>query len=150
MSLVMRAPTTLNVHIEAPVEKVFDFWADPHNWTTFGSPGMQDVTAKEIVVTPEGVGTTHAWEGRLAGLPYKVKGTFTEFERNRRIVDEYEGQLMGKFIYRFEPEGSGMQLTMEHDPGPISIIPVLGVYLEDEELRTHLKALELLKEHLER
>lgn len=150
MSLIMRAPTTLRIHIEAPVEKVFEFWADPHNWTTFGSPGMEGVVPKEIVVSPEGVGTTHSWEERIAGRTYEVKGTFTEFERNRRIVDEYEGHLMGKFIYRFEPEGTGMQLTMEHDPGPISAIPILGVYLEDGELRMHLKALELLKKHLER
>jgi uncharacterized protein YndB with AHSA1/START domain len=149
MALLLASPTTLSVHIEAPVEEVFAFWADPTNWTRFGSPGMQDVDLKEVNVTPEGVGTTHHWAMKIAGIPYEVKGRFTEFVKDRRIVDVYEGHLMGKFVYRFKPEGSGMQLTMEHDPGPIAAVPVLGVYWEDQELKTHLKALELLKAHLE-
>ena len=149
MALLSASPTTLSVHIEAPVEKVFAFWADPANWKTYGSPGMQDVELKEVVVTPEGVGTMHRWVMKVAGVRYELTGRFTEFTKDRRIVDVYEGHLMGKFIYRFAPEGSGMQFTIEHDPGPIAAVPVLGVYLEDQELKTHIKALELLKAHLE-
>lgn len=149
MALLMADPTTLRIHIEAPVEKVFEFWADPANWKKFGSPGMQDVELVSVAITPEGVGTTHHWKGRMGGVPYEIRGRFTEFTRNRRIVDEYEGHLMGKFIYRFEPEGTGMQLTMEHDPGAVGMIPVLGMFLEQEATRTHLKSLDLLKRHLE-
>ena len=143
---VVAAPTTLNVHIEAPVEKVFAFWANPANWSQVT---QMKYTMGELVVRPEGVGTHYTGKVKVAGVPYEITGHFTEFVLNERIVETESGHLTGTFVYGFEPEGSGMQFTFEHIPAAIGKIPVVGAIVEGQMTRTSQKFLEDLKKLME-
>ena len=99
-----------SIHIEAPVEKVFDFFKDPRN--------MEDIVAtpmavKDVKLTKEGVGTYYSWASKTPGLRLEGFDVYTEFVRNQRITDRSSWGLPGDWTFLFEPEGSGMQLTAE-------------------------------------
>jgi len=143
---VVAAPTTLKIHIEAPVEKVFAFWANPANWSQVT---QMKYTMEELVVTPEGVGTHYTGKVKVAGVPYEIKGHFTEFVLNKRIVETESGHLTGTFGYGFEPERSGMQFTFEHIPAAIGKVPVVGALFEWQATRIGQRFLEDLKELME-
>ena len=57
-----------NITINAPVKKVFDYIADP-SLTPEWLPGM--IETKDIVQTKEGVGSTHNWIYKMAGMTFK-------------------------------------------------------------------------------
>jgi hypothetical protein len=99
-----------SIHIEAPVEKVFDFFKDPRN-VPEGIPEPYEV--KDVKLTEEGVGTYYRWVVRIAGLPVEGFDVYTEFIPNQRITDRSSLSMTRDFITSFEPEGSGMLLTIE-------------------------------------
>jgi hypothetical protein len=68
-------------------------------------------------MTDEGVGTYYRWVIRIAGLPVEGFDVYTEFIPNRRITDRSSFSMTRDFITSFEPEGSGMKLTMETGHG---------------------------------
>ena len=98
-----------SIHIEAPVEKVFDFFKDPRNMAE-GAAGPE---VKDFKMTDEGVGTYYSWVFRIAGLPIEGFDVYTEFIPNQRIRDRSSSSMTRDFIFSFEPEGSGMKLTVE-------------------------------------
>jgi hypothetical protein len=102
-----------SIHIEAPVEKVFDFVKDPRN-VPEGIPGPE---VKDVKMTEEGVGTYYSWVFRIAGLPIEGFDVYTEFIPNQRITDRSSFSMTRDFVISFEPEGSGMKLTVETDHG---------------------------------
>ncbi len=145
--LFMAGPTTLTIHIEAPVAKVFAFWADPGNWQQVV---QAEYTIRDIVVTPEGVGTTYREVEKVArGVRWEYRGRFTEFVVNERIVEEYEGHLAGTFVYQFAQQGSGMQFTLEHIPAAIGKVPVVGAVMEGQMARKLQRLLTDLKTLME-
>ena len=99
-----------SIHIEAPVEKVFDFVKDPRN-VPEGVTVPYEVT--DVKLTEEGVGTYYSWTSKTPGLGFEGFGVYTEFILNQRITDRSSWSIFGDFITSFEPEGSGMKLTME-------------------------------------
>ena len=99
-----------SIHIEAPVEKVFDFFKDPRN--------MQGVLAtpfvvKDVKLTEEGVGTYYSWATKIPGLRFEGFDVYTEFVPNERITDRTSSGISGDWTFSFEPEDSGMRLTAE-------------------------------------
>ena len=145
--LFMAEPTTVTIYIEAPVGKVFSFWADPENWKQVAAT---EYTFEDIVVTPEGVGTTYREVEKVApGVCLKYLGRFTDFVANERIVEEYEGHLAGTFLYQFEPQGSGMQFTLKHTPATIGRVPVVGAIIERQMARKSQRLLTDLKTVME-
>ena len=116
-----------SIHIEAPVEKVFDFCKDPRN--------VLDVTAapfavKDVKLTEEGVGTYYSWASKTPGLRFEGFDVYTEFVPNQRITDRSSSGLPGDWTFSFEPEGSGMQLTAEVHHRSFWRIPPLGELVE--------------------
>ncbi len=57
-----------SIHIEAPVEKVFAFWANPENLNklTPELPYFEEVI-EDVKVTPGGVGTTYRTVIKVGG-----------------------------------------------------------------------------------
>ncbi len=102
-----------SIHIEAPVEKVFDFVKDPRNVPE----GATVPEVKDVKLTDEGVGTYYSWVLRVAGLPIEGFDVYTEFIPNQRITDRSSFSMTRDFIFSFEPEGSGMKLTAETGHG---------------------------------
>ncbi len=112
-----------SIHIEAPVQRVFDFVMDPAHHDLDLEPFGSQVD--DVKVTKEGVGTYYSWHGKIAGLPIRGFDVLTDVVPQRHITDRSSIPLAGTWDYDFEPEGSGTKLTMEHHPGLLWRIPPL-------------------------
>ena len=132
-----------SIHIEAPVEKVFDFVKDPRN-VPEGVTLPYEV--KDVRLTEEGVGTYYSWAIKTPGRRFEGFDVYTEFIPNRRITDKCSAPLAGDWTYSFEPEGSGMKLTAESHHRSFWRIPLLrqlvdwGKSMGSERLLSALKA----------
>ncbi len=133
-----------SIYIDAPVERVFDFFKDPGNWREFESPAV----ITDVVLTPEGTGTRYRWEARLAGLRIAGLNTFTEVVPNTRITDESSRSFEGTWTYSFEREGTGTRVTMENRQTSFWRIPPLS-QLMDFLAGGHERVLSELKARLE-
>ncbi len=99
-----------SIHIEAPVEKVFDFIKDPrYEQDIFAMP----FAYKDVKLTKEGVGSSYGWASKTPVLRWEGFDVYTEFVPNQRITDRSSSSFVGDITYSFEPEGSGMKLTIE-------------------------------------
>jgi uncharacterized protein YndB with AHSA1/START domain len=116
-----------SIHIEAPVEKVFDFIKDPRN--------MQGILATpfaptDVKPTKEGVGSYYGWVTKTPVFRMEGFDVYTEFVPNQRITDRSSSGLAGDWTFSFEPEGSGTQVTMESHPRSFWRIPPLRQLVE--------------------
>jgi hypothetical protein len=136
---------TSSVYVDAPVEVAFDCIKHPGNFNEL----MPGVRFTEITTTPDGVGTRYRFETRVAGFPVRGTGVFTEVLANRRIHDETSIAVEGAFDWRFEPEGAGVHVTIEHHPGRLWNVPFVGRLLADGYERTDRQVLARLKAKLE-
>ena len=99
-----------SIHVEAPVETVFDYVKDPAHFYD-AMPGRMRSKLKAVNMTPEGVGTTYEWlQGHLAG--FELVGVITRQESvdNERIVDSSSTGPV--WTWTFEPDGDGTSLTL--------------------------------------
>jgi uncharacterized protein YndB with AHSA1/START domain len=116
-----------SIHIEAPVEKVFDFFKDPRNMPeAIAAP----FAVKDVKLTEEGVGTYYSWVTKTPVLRMEGFDVYTEFVPNQRITDRSSMGLPGDWTFSFEPEGSGMQLTAESHHRSFWRIPPLMQLVE--------------------
>ncbi len=100
-----------SVHIDAPVERVFDYMKDPqHFWDSFPGSARGNSTMTDVSLTPEGVGSTYAWRGKM--FIFRIDGVMTreEYIPNERIVDRSSTGPVWTFL--FEPDPSGTTLTV--------------------------------------
>jgi hypothetical protein len=118
----MARSLTNSVHIDAPLAEVFACVRDPSNFDRL----MPDVTFSDVVLTPDGVGTTYRFETRVAGLPIRGRGEYTEFTSDRHIHDETTVASEGSFDWTFEAEGDGVRVTITHSPGRYWGLPIIG------------------------
>jgi hypothetical protein len=102
-----------SIHIEAPVETVFDSFKEPAKFMDLAPVSTQ---VDEVKVTKEGVGTYMSWHTRIAGLPMRGFDVLTDVIPNKHITERSSNPLVGTWLYDFEPEGSGTKVTMEHNP----------------------------------
>ena len=102
-----------SIHIEAPVEKVFDLVKDPR-YVPEGITMHFEVTDAKL--TGEGVGSYYRWATKTPVLRIEGFDVYTEFVPNQRITDRSSSSLVGDITILFEPEGSGTKLTMEGHP----------------------------------
>lgn len=111
-----------SIYIDAPVEKVFDYCANPRaSWST----GSEQMSAEllDVTMTKEGVGTYYSWAMKFAGLRYEGFDVYTEFVPNKRFVDRSSASFAGTWTYDFEPEGSGTRLTVQRHPASFWALP---------------------------
>jgi hypothetical protein len=135
-----------SIHVEAPVEKVFDFFRDPGNWHSTEPEGIE---FKDVRLTQEGIGTHYSWSAKFAGFSLEGFDVFTEFIPNQRITDRSSSSLEGTWTYLFEPDGSGTMLTVENRVRSFWRIPPLERLLEWAAAKTHEPRFARLKEALE-
>jgi uncharacterized membrane protein len=114
-----------SIIINAPVEKVFSYMDDPMSnpeWL----PGMIDV--RDVVQTPNKVGTHFRWTYKMAGIRFEGETTTTEYIPNKRVVTQSKGGISSTWTFTYEPHEKGTKLTLSVD---YSIpIPVLGKLAE--------------------
>ena len=102
---------TRSTHIDAPVEKVFDYVEDPHHFfEAFDEEWRRHMAIADVHVTPEGVGTTARLMGRMF-LVFHMEWVMTreEYVRNERIVDK--ANTGGVWTFTFAPDETGTTLT---------------------------------------
>lgn len=135
-----------SIHIEAPVEKVFDFVKDPRNLRGGARVPME---VKEVKLTEEGVGSYYSWVVRIAGLPVEGFDVYTEFIPNQRITDRSSFSMTRDFVTSFEPEGSGTKLTMETGHGSVWRFPPFKQLVDRVQTMISERFLSALKAQME-
>ena len=97
-----------SVTIKAPVEKVFDFMADPNNFPEIW-PSMVEV--KNIQKTASG-GNKFEFTYKMAGMRIKGISEGTEWIKNKLNVTESKKGIQSKFTWTYKPEAGGTKLTV--------------------------------------
>ena len=125
-----------SITINAPVEKVFNYIADPMSGIDW-MPSMMNVKD----VSGSGVGQTHRWTYKMAGIPFEGETTTTEHVQNERIVTQSKGGITSTFIFDFEPhdEGTALKMVIEY----AIPVPVLGKIAEKIVLRRNEREADL-------
>ena len=100
-------PNQRSIHIDAPVQKVFDHVKDPNN---FVMADPEPVHLSNLSLTPEGVGSTWETSWRAFGLPLHAAWTRAEYIPNQRIVDRASTGVT--WTYTTEPDPSGTTLYL--------------------------------------
>jgi uncharacterized protein YndB with AHSA1/START domain len=136
---------TNSIHIDAPVAEVFAYVKDPSNFNQL----MPDVTFSDVSLMPDGVGTTYRFEARVAGLPIRGQGEYTEFIPDRHIHDDTTVASEGSFDWTFEAEDDGVRVTITHSPGKYWSWPVIGRLLAANYEQMDRQVLARLKSVLE-
>jgi uncharacterized protein YndB with AHSA1/START domain len=134
-------------YVDAPVEKVFDFFRDPTS--QIESPPFTDMTVYDVTMTKEGVGTHYSWTVKLAGVPLKGFAVYTEFVPNERIVEKDSRSFVGEWEYTFAPDGSGTRVTMEHRQRSLWAFPLLSTAVDYGVRRLNRLFIEGVKAKLE-
>ncbi|NKQ53905.1 hypothetical protein HFP15_13545 [Amycolatopsis sp. K13G38] len=111
-----------SIHIEAPVEKVFDLVKNP-SYMPEGVTMHFEVT--DVKKTDEGVGTSYSWVSKTPVLRMEGFDVYTEFVPNQRITDRSSSSMAGDITISFEPEGSGTKVTMESNSRSLWRFPPL-------------------------
>ena len=141
----MTQSLTNSIHIDAPVSEVFAHVRDPSNFNQL----MPDVTFSDVSLTPDGVGTTYRFETRVAGLPIRGQGEYTEFILDRHIHDDTTVASEGSFDWTFEADRGGARVTITHIPGRYWGLPLIGRLLAANYERMDRQVLARLKSELE-
>ena len=135
-----------SITINAPVEKVVAYLADPTNALEY-VPSMTDIRNIE----GEGVGRTYNWTYKMLGISFSGKTEVVEYKPNERYVTKSSGGIVSTWTYSFKAEADGTQMNLVVD---FTVpIPVLGKFAERLVLRQTEREADLamvtLKDRLE-
>jgi coenzyme Q-binding protein COQ10 len=141
-----------SLHIDAPVNKVWDFVDDPHNWPTF----MVGMSGPDKITGDGGVGTQYEFTMVIAGLHMHQTWRYAE---KRRDPDgggfgrgDIDGTASGWQTWDWKPEDGGTLVTMEMEyTVPGSVLGKLADRLvfekmQDRSMRHGMENLKLLME----
>ncbi|MFP4484871.1 MAG: SRPBCC family protein [Spirochaetaceae bacterium] len=95
------------IWIDAPVSEVFAFMDEPANQPRI-TPSM---TRIENVERLENGGTGSDYTYRFFGVPFRGSVQALEYRRNKRIVFEVTGAVVGKIRWDFAAKGGGTEFT---------------------------------------
>lgn len=114
-----------SITINAPVEKVFAYIADPTSEPEW-LPGSVEV--KDVTLTEQGVGSHWRWVYKMWGLRFEGESTTLEYIPNQRIVTQSKGGIVSTWTYTFEPHDGGTKssVVVEYTIP----VPVLGKMAE--------------------
>ena len=135
-----------SITINSPVEKVFNYLADPMaqlEWL----PGIMEIKD----VSGSGVGQHFRWTYKMAGVMLKGETTVTEHIPNERRVTQSKGGVTSTWIVNLETHDGGtmMKLNIEYTIP----IPVLGKIAEKIVLKRNEREADLamsnIKENME-
>lgn len=98
-------------HIAAPAEVIFDLLADPAAHARFDGSGTV-VAARADNPDRLQLGARFGMDMRL-GLPYRISNEVVEFEENRLIAWRHLGHHIWR--YELEPTGGGTLVTESFD-----------------------------------
>ncbi len=97
-----------SILINAPVEQVFAFMAEPHNLLEIW-PSLLEV--RNVQPLPNG-GYCYDWTYKMAGMRFQGQAEWIEFVKNQRIVDKNESGIPSTFVWTYQPEDGGTRVTV--------------------------------------
>lgn len=97
------------ITINAPVEKVFDYWTDPTNLPEYW-PSMVEVS--DVHPLPKG-GNSFRFVYKMAGMRFEGASEDTEFVPNERTVTKGKDGLESTVTATFQPVDDGTKMTFE-------------------------------------
>jgi uncharacterized membrane protein len=110
--------------INAPIEKIFNYIADPANLPSIW-PSMEQI--KEVVSLPSG-GTSFKWVYKMAGMRIDGASDTVEFIANQRITTKSMSGIENTFTWNFQPEAGGTRVNLRIEY--TVPVPVLGKLAE--------------------
>ncbi len=103
-----------SIHIDAPVEMVFDHVQDPRNFfAVFPEKDRDRSELTSVDLTDDGVGSTYSWRVGWFGLHMRASCTREEYVVNERIVDQ--SSTGPTWTFTFEPDLTGTTLTLSFE-----------------------------------
>jgi len=131
------------VVIDAPVEEVFNYIADPMNEVQF-IPSIVEVS--DVTRTETGVGSHYRWAYKMFGMRFRGESTCTEYVPHERMVTDSRGGIVSTWTYTFQPEDGATKMTLTID---YTIpVPVLGKFAEALVLRQNEREADLAMANL--
>ena len=105
-----------SVHIDAPVETVFDYVKDPHHFYLAMVPEKdrdQVPPLSDVTLTPDGDVSTYTWKD--SRFVFHIKGVMTREEciPNERIVDHSSTGPVWTYALEPDPTGTTLSLAFE-------------------------------------
>ena len=98
------------VRIDAPVERVWDFYRDTSHWQDW----MPRVKSLEFSGPVDKVGTTYSATMRLMGFEMKETYKIVEVEPLRLIHEHADNGPVDNYM-RFEPDGEATRVVIDSD-----------------------------------
>lgn len=132
-----------SVLIDAPLEKVFAYYAETENLPEIW-PSLLEV--KEVQRTPEGWVKCFKWVYKMAGMRFEGSSEITVHEPNRRTVAENRGGIESTIETIFEDEGDKTRMTY-HVQYRVPI-PLLGKVAERFLHKTNENEIEIILANL--
>ncbi len=136
-----------SVHVDAPVERVFEYMDHPENQVEITPSLIRSETVERL----ENGGARAAYTYGMAGVSLDGHVTAIRYEPNERIVFEMTGDLEGEIEWRFEEEDGGTRVTYNADydiPVPV-LDAVVEPFVKRYNSRVLRSTLENLRERLE-
>ena len=131
-----------NIHIDAPLDKVFDFITTPENL-----PEIWPSMIKAENVKPSQIGgNDFDWEYKMAGMPFHGHSKMIEFIPYEHAVNINEGGIPAKMIWDYHDENGGMRLDLQVEYEVPT--PVLGKLAEKVVRRINENELEVMLANL--
>ena len=131
-----------SVTINAPVQKVFDFMADPRNLPEVW-PSMVEV--KDVKPSPVG-GFNFSWTYKMAGMRIEGASETTEFIANQHNITESKKGIQSKFTWDYKSEAGGTKLNVQVEY--TVPIPLLGKLAEAFIIKQNANEMDVLLANL--
>ena len=110
------------ININAPVEKVFEFFIEPMHLLEIW-PSLMEV--KDVKKSPNGDVISWQWVYKMAGMRFKGISEITEYVPNQRWgMKTKGGGIESTHLHTFQSEAGGTKMTLDID---FTVpIPLLG------------------------
>lgn len=138
--------TTMTMHIDAPVEKVFRAFKDP---LALADIAVMDTEMFDVKETRQGTGTFYSWRIRIAGIPVEGFDVLTDVVPNKHITEKSSNAFVGTWEFDFESEGKGTKVTMEHRSRSFWGLPPFSYLIDLASARMSASFMPKVKERLE-
>ena len=135
-----------SITINAPVEKVFTYIADPRNELET-VPSITDI--RDII--GQGVGQRYSWTYKMMGISLKGESEVIEYVPNERYVTRSTGGIISTWTWTVKPEGNGTQLNLVVEYTiPVPVLGKVGERLVSRQSQREADlAMATLKDRLE-
>ena len=109
----MNTKTTVrDIRVDTPVERVFDFLADPNHLPEVW-PNVIEV--KNVKKSKDNDGFNFNWAYKMSGLPFEGKCETIEYAPYERLVIKSNKGLDSTITWRFQPMGREVHVTLKFE-----------------------------------